>query len=182
MRTLILNRHGRPLLSRNSFTRALRKTRPCNASHHLSKNAQKMANDWFIIHKTLCENKRQKNTREERGMDWIQRPFLRAVQGIRGLSYTGGSGANGLKLIVTESFTYGLSSLSWIRLQISNCQFSQDSILNECESSSMLSFASFASGQHEFGATENNCAVSSVLLLPEIFGVRIKHYITLRIV
>ena len=35
-------------------------------------------------------------------MDLIQWPFLRAVravQGIRGLSYTGGSGANGLTLI-----------------------------------------------------------------------------------
>ena len=60
MRTLIRNRHGRPLLSRISFTRALRKTRPCSASHHLSKNVQKMANDWFIIHQSLCENKRQK--------------------------------------------------------------------------------------------------------------------------
>ena len=71
MRTLIRNRLGRPLLSRISFTRALRKTRPCGcgASHHLSKNAQKMANDWFIVHKSLCENKRQKNAREERGMD-----------------------------------------------------------------------------------------------------------------
>ena len=60
MRTLIRNRHGGPLLSQISFTRALWKTQPCDASHHLSKNAQQMANDWFIIHQSLCENKRQK--------------------------------------------------------------------------------------------------------------------------
>ena len=53
MRTLIRNGHERPLLSQISFTRALRKTQPCDASHHLSKNAQQMANDWFIIHQSL---------------------------------------------------------------------------------------------------------------------------------
>ena len=95
MRTLIRNRHGRPLLSRISFTRALRKTRPCSASHHLSKNAQKMANDWFIIHQSLCENKRPKNT-GWRG-EWTESSghfygLLRAVQGIRGLSHTSGYG------------------------------------------------------------------------------------------
>ena len=45
MQTLIQNRHGRPLLWRISFTRALQKTRPCSASHHLSK----MCKRWQMI-------------------------------------------------------------------------------------------------------------------------------------
>ena len=103
MRTLIRNRHGRPLLSRISFTRALRKTRPCSASHHLSKNAQKMANDCFIIHQSLCENKRQKKKPGWRG-EWTESSGhfygrFREFGGCRTRAVTGGSEANGLRIM-----------------------------------------------------------------------------------
>ena len=43
-----------------------------------------MANDCFIIHQSLDKNKGQKSTRLERGMNWIQQSFLRAVMGSSG--------------------------------------------------------------------------------------------------
>ena len=72
MRTLICNGHGRPSLSQISFTCALRKTQPCDASYYLSKNAQQMANDWFIIHQSLYENKKHQGGETNE----LQRPFF----------------------------------------------------------------------------------------------------------
>ena len=96
MRTLIRNRHGWPLLSRIFFTRALQKTWPCVASHHLSINAQ-MIGLLSINHSVKTKGKKTPGRRGE----WTESSGyfygrLRAAQGIRGLSYTGGSGANGL--------------------------------------------------------------------------------------
>ena len=74
-----------------------------------------MANDWFIIHQSLCENKRQK-TPGRRG-EWTKSSGhfygrLRAVQGIRGLSYTGGYGRFRGEWVNDDEFSLTTSALN----------------------------------------------------------------------
>ena len=89
--------------TRTAITRALRKTRPCSASHHLSKNAQKMANDWLIIHQSLWKQKTKKHQGGEGNGLNPAAIFtggygrFREFGGCRTRAVTGGSGANGLR-------------------------------------------------------------------------------------
>ena len=88
----------------NFFYSCSSKTRPCGASHHLSKNAEKMANDWFIIHQSLYKKEKTKKHPGGEGNGLNPAAIFtggygrfRKFGGCRIRAVMGGSGANGLR-------------------------------------------------------------------------------------